>query len=148
MLLLSISTYPQKRFFKVYTDSAALVQDANTIVSDFSAKVNARTLAFVSQPVAVLNTQPFLIFYAPESNTVNLPIWQQVIPGQKDFFYELAGGKEKGEELFGLFFNGFYLAHELGHALRNATKKMLPIYIRMNMWPTKLPCFIGEKLDV
>jgi hypothetical protein len=30
----------------------------------------------------------------------------------------MAGSGEKGQELFGLFFNGFYLPHELGHALQ------------------------------
>jgi hypothetical protein len=33
----------------------------------------------------------------------------------KSLFTELNKSKSKGEEMFGLFFNGFYIIHELGH---------------------------------
>lgn len=107
----------------MYTDSATLVQDANHIVADFTGKVNAVSPVFTSWPEAILNTKPFLIFYSSRSNEVNLPIWSQVIPVQKQFFYELGGSEDKGKEMFGLFFNGFFLPHELGHALQHAANK-------------------------
>lgn len=119
LLLTSSTAFSQKQFFRLYNDSASLVQDANFIIADFSAKVNKLSPVFKTEPVAILNTQPFLIFYSPKLNRVNLPIWSQVIPQQKDFFYTLGGQEKKGREIFGLFFNGFYLPHELGHALQN-----------------------------
>lgn len=105
-------------FFRTYTDSAALVHDANRITADFVTRVNAIHPLIDSAPRAILNTKPFLIFYSPKANLVNLPLWDQVIPEQKQFFYKLAGDESKGRRLFGLFFNGFYLPHELGHALQ------------------------------
>ena len=123
ILFISLGAYSQKKFFHLYLDSALLVQDANYIVADFSVNLNAISPVFSSHPKAILNTKPFLIFYSPKSNQVNLPIWDQVIPQQKDFFYKLGGNEKKGKEIFGLFFNGFYLPHELGHAIQNAANK-------------------------
>ncbi|RYG18390.1 MAG: hypothetical protein EOO07_09055 [Chitinophagaceae bacterium] len=125
-IIIGFSSYSQKKLFCVYKDSASLVKDANDIVADFTAKVNSLRPVFDSQSVAILNTKPFLIFYSPKANKVNLPIWYQVIPSQKKFFFELAGGEKQGEELFGLFFNGFYLPHEMAHALQHAAKIKAP----------------------
>lgn len=122
-LILNISTNAQKKLFYVYSDSASLVNDANNIVSDFTSKVNAVKTVFTSNPLAILNTKPYLIFYSPKSNQVNLPIWHQVMRQQKDFFTKLLGSEKEGEKVFGLFFNGFYLPHELGHSLQKAANK-------------------------
>ena len=122
-LLISFLGFSQKKFFQIYSDSAALVKDANKIVADFSTAVNKIHPVFTSPPTAILNTQVYLISYSPKTNEVNLPIWRQVIPEQKKFFYELAGSEVQGRRMFGLFFNGFYMAHEMGHALQSAAKK-------------------------
>ena len=119
-LLLSMKGYSQQQLFHLYTDSATLISDANEVVADFVAKVNKINSVFTSKPVAILNTQPYLIFYSAKTNQINLPIWHQVMQQQKAFFTELSGSKEEGEKVFGLFFNGFYLPHEIGHALQNA----------------------------
>ena len=119
-MLVSIFVYSQDKLFKVYTDSAFLVNDANKIVDDFVDKVNAVSPVFTTKPLAILNTKPYLIFYSPKANQVNLPIWHQVMPQQKEFFTNIAGSEKEGEKVFALFFNGFYLSHELGHALQNA----------------------------
>lgn len=113
----------QHSFFKVYEDSAALVNDASHIVDDFVQRVNRINPVITAKPMAVLNTKPYLIFYSANANKINLPIWHQVIPPQKQFFYQLSGSEKGGEEVFGLFFNGFYLPHEMGHALQAAVKK-------------------------
>ena len=122
-LAASVNAIGQQNFFKPYTDSIKLVEDANIIVSDFTSRVNAIEFVMANQPRSIMNTRPFLIFYSPKSNVVNLPLWEQVMPAQKDFFYKLAGDSVEGRELFGLFFNGFYLPHELGHALQNFAKR-------------------------
>ena len=123
-LLTSSCVYSQKNFFRVYDDSTMLVKDANEIIAAFSTHFNVISPLFTAkQPTAILNTKPFLIFYSPKSNQVNLPLWKQVIPQQKEFFYKLGGSEKKGKEIFGLFFNGFYLPHELGHAIQTAANK-------------------------
>lgn len=113
----------QQKWFAVYTDSAALVTDANSIVDDFVQRVNAISPVMSAKPTAILNTKPYLIFYSSKANLVNLPIWDQVMAQQKSFFYQLANSEQEGKQVFGLFFNGFYLPHELGHALQSAVKK-------------------------
>ena len=122
-LLINMSTYGQKKLFHLYHDSASLVNDANNQIADFVAKVNAIQPVFTSKPLAVLNTKPYLIFYSPKGNQVNLPIWHQVMQQQKEFFTKLAGSEKEGEKVFALFFNGFYLPHELGHSLQSAANK-------------------------
>ncbi len=123
ILLTSLGAYSQRKLFRLYNDSATLVQDANYVIAAFSTHLNSISPMFNSQPKAILNTKPFLIFYSPKSNLINLPIWKQVISQQKEFFYKLGGNEKKGRKIFGLFFNGFYLPHELGHAIQNATNK-------------------------
>jgi hypothetical protein len=123
ILFFSVCAHAQNKLFHTYTDSASLIQDANDIIVEFTKSVNAMKMVFNSRPTAILNTKPFLIFYSPKTNQVNLPIWHQVSPEQKAFFTSMAESEKRGAELFGLFFNGFYLSHELGHALQKASGK-------------------------
>ena len=64
-----------------------------------------------------------MIYYY--DNTVNLPLWEQVIPELKGFFYELAGSEADGRKVFELFFNGYYLPHELAHAMQDSKEGSL-----------------------
>lgn len=122
----SLSMHAQGKMFKLYHDAAALTADANTVIKDFTVKVNAITPVMGVTPAAIVNTQPYLIFYLSKSNQVNLPVSREVIPEQKSFFTKLAGSAEEGEKMFGYFFNGFYVAHEMGHALQHTSGKSDP----------------------
>ena len=118
-LLLPVMLFSQTPLFKVYSDSAKLVQDAKIVTGDFMQQVYKTDISLKAiQPAAVLNTTPYLIFWDDSSQTANMPIWQQVIPPQKQFFIQLNQNNEaEGLRMFGLFFNGFYLPHELAHAV-------------------------------
>ena len=118
-LLLPFFLFSQSPLFKVYSDSASLVQDAKIVTGDFMQQVyKADESLKTIKPTAVLNTTPYLIFWDDSSQTANMPIWQQVIPQQKQFFIALNNNNEaEGLRMFGLFFNGFYLPHELAHAV-------------------------------
>ncbi len=125
ILTFTIAIYAnaENLWFSAYSDSAALVADANTIIQQMTEKIQ-NTNPEIQMPgnVAVKNTTPYLIYI--DSATVNLPMWEEVIPPQKKFFQEIAGSENEGKEVFGLFFNGFYIAHELGHSISaNAGKK-------------------------
>ena len=111
--------------FSTYTDSVKLVEDANTFIQDFSNDVKKVKPEVNISAKAILNTKPYLIFYSEKENVVNLPLWQQVIPDQQAFFTKLAGGDEEGQIVFGNLFNGYYLPHELGHALAQAANKTI-----------------------
>lgn len=118
-LLLPVFLFSQTPLFKVYSDSAKLVQDAKVVTDDFMQQVYKTDASLKAiKPTAVLNTTPYLIFWDDSSQTANMPIWQQVIPQQKQFFIQLNQNNEaEGLRMFGLFFNGFYLPHELSHAV-------------------------------
>ncbi len=115
----------QKNWFLPYEDSIEFVKDAQKITTSFENDIKKirPTIKFSIKPV--LNTTPYLIYYDDRNLTTNLPIWEQVIPQQKNFFYEVAGSQAEGKKAFGLFFNGFYLPHELGHALQDVIKDTL-----------------------
>lgn len=117
-----IQTEAQNKWFSTYSDSVALVSDANTIINQMTDRVHhANAEIKLRKNIAVKNTTPYLIYI--NSNTVNLPMWKEVIPQQKKFFAEIAGGENEGKEVFGLFFNGFYLAHEIGHSISASVGK-------------------------
>ncbi len=121
-LLLSFQGNAQNGWFKTYGDSAALKSDAEKIVHQFKQKVkSANSTIKLDDWKVVKHTTPYLIYI--ENKTANLPFWPEVIPQQKDFFTEVSGGKKEGKEVFGLFFNGFYLVHELGHGLAQSSGK-------------------------
>ena len=122
LLLFCIETNAQTNWFNTYTDSVALIRDANTIVTQFVSKVKGVDPSFDPQVLVVKNTTPYLIFI--NDSTVNLPFWMEVSADQKGFFSTVAGGQKEGREVFGLFFNGFYLAHELGHLLALTAHKV------------------------
>lgn len=113
----------QQKWFTLFTDSASLVNEGSKITNQFIKDIKKLTPAIEFNAKAVLNTTPYLIYYDDRDITANLPIWEQVIPDQKQFFYGLAGNETDGKKAFGLFFNGFYLPHELGHAFQHAVEK-------------------------
>jgi len=123
VFIMNVVTAQQKWFVK-FTDSAELISNAKSITAKFVKDVKKINPSIQFEINPILNTTPYLIFYNNENNekTANLPIWQQVIEPQKQFFYEIAGSQPEGERIFGLFFNGFYLPHELGHALQEITE--------------------------
>lgn len=116
-------SFAQQKWFTLYTDSTALVKDANDITSLFISDIQKIKSDIPLDIKTILNTSPYLIYY--ENKTVNLPLWSQVITEQKSFFYDVAGSEADGKNVFGLFFNGFYLPHELGHGLQHSVEKSL-----------------------
>ena len=108
----------QNKLFTTYTDSAKLVYNANLITTNFIALANKASKKINIKATAIVNTTPYLVFWDDSAKTVNLPLWHQVIPPQQQFFIALNDSNTtKGLAMFGLFFNGFYIAHELGHAI-------------------------------
>ncbi|MDQ8005920.1 MAG: hypothetical protein REI64_14045 [Pedobacter sp.] len=125
LCLVGTSVSAQNKLFETHTDSAKLVDNANLLIKQFIVDVNKIKPDLKLKTTGVLNTKPFLIFYNSRQDVVNLPLWSQVIAPQKDFFYKLAGSENEGVKVFGLLFNGFYLAHELGHAAQTSAQKTI-----------------------
>jgi hypothetical protein len=117
-LLIASLTNAQNKLFSTYTDAKILAQDANAIVTDFIKEATGANKNIDISATAILNTSPYLVYWDDSLKTVNLPLWTEVIAPQQQFFIALNDSNEKkGIEMFGLFFNGFYIAHELGHGI-------------------------------
>ncbi|MEM0575455.1 hypothetical protein [Flavobacterium polysaccharolyticum] len=110
----------QKKWFTTFPDSIALVKEAQMITQSFTKDIQKRVPKIKFDIKTVLHTTPYLIYFYKD--TANIPLWEQVIPEQKQFFYKIAGNEAEGKRIFGLFFNGFYLPHELGHAFEFVLK--------------------------
>ncbi|WP_422080982.1 hypothetical protein [Ulvibacterium sp.] len=119
-------TFAQEKWFVRFTDSISLVNNANKIATIFVDDIKKIKPDIKFDIKAIMNTTPSLIFYNENTKTVNLPLWEQLKPEQKNFFYEVAGNEESGKTAFGLFFNGFYLSHELGHTFQHQVQGSLP----------------------
>ena len=116
LLLLCLQTVKaQKKWFTIYQDSVALVKEATKISEKFKKDVYNFKKDDKFTTTTILNTTPYLIFFDGK-NQVNIPLWSQVLPELKAFTKEVTGSEEEGKRMFGLFFNGFYLIHEYGHA--------------------------------
>lgn len=107
----------QQKWFTVFTDSAKLLKTANPITNQFKKDIKKLQPNIRFNTDNIINTSPYLIYYGLNDH-VNLPLWSQVIPPIKQFFTGVGGSPQEGEKIFGLFFNGFYLIHEYGHALQ------------------------------
>lgn len=116
-LFLSSFAFAQKNWFKAYTDKDALAKDGVEVGNQFIADAKKIIPNLKNEPQIIVNTTPFLIYYDGEKNTVNLPLWSEVIPENQKYFEKITGNTKDGKKLYGLMFNGFYLPHELGHWL-------------------------------
>lgn len=127
LAIISNLTFAQKKWFTLYTDSIELVKDGNEVSMLFINDIKKIKPNIQFDVKTILHTTPYLIYYDEKAKekTANLPLWEQVIPEQKHFFYDVTGSKTDGKKVFGLFFNGFYLPHELGHAVQAITRGTL-----------------------
>ena len=121
-ILVILQINAQNKWFSTYSDQKALVADASKIVKQMKTKIhNANKDIKLTNNVVVKNTTPYLIYIYNDS--INLPFWEEVIEPQKNFFTEVSGGEIEGKKVFGLFFNGFYVVHEMGHSIAMSTGK-------------------------
>ncbi len=120
-MFFSNTMFAQNGWFKTYTDSIILLSDANRIKDQFSRDIKKIKPNSKFKVDLIFDTTPNLIFI--NNDTIHLPLWEEVDGNFKGLLEQLAGGAENGKEVFGLFFNGFYLAHELGHGFQFTVEK-------------------------
>lgn len=109
--------FAQNKLFKTFPDSTALNKTGDAFIESFVNEIHGiDTSLHLKAPKAVYNLMGPFYYY--DNNTMNLPVWSLSPQWYKDFCMEMAGSPEAGKEMFGLFFNGFYIPHELGHAIQ------------------------------
>lgn len=116
----------QNIWFKTHKDSTTLIQEANLIKDMFVQDINSIRPELEFSLKTTLKTSPMLIYY--NDKTAYLPLWEQLPEQMKNWFYAMGGDTLNGQKIFGLFFNGFYLPHELAHGFEDALKKLNQSY--------------------
>ena len=124
LLFSSGSILAQEKWFTVYSDSVSLSQDANRITIEFVQDVKKVGEGAQLNLKTVVNTTPYTNYYQYE--TVNISLWHETEQQMKEFLTFVTGSEGEGKKMFGLFFNGFYLPHELAHGLQDFTEGKLP----------------------
>lgn len=107
----------QDKLFSLYNDSASLVRDAKPMVADFNKRVNAIRPQLDFRVGFVIHTTPGMVYYAPKSKNVVTSLYHELPPDHKSFFVKYSNNEAEAKKFFAGFFNGFYIAHELGHGL-------------------------------
>jgi hypothetical protein len=122
VIIMVVNTvFAQENWFTTYSDSKTFMNDANRIKDQFVADIKDIQPDSKLNLHLVLNTTPSFIFIYRD--TVHLSLWEELIPEQKHYLSLISGGEEEGKEVFGLFFNGFYLPHELAHGFQFSVEK-------------------------
>jgi hypothetical protein len=107
----------QEVLFKLYVDSASLARDGAPIVADFNNRVNRVRPELAFDVGFLVYTTPAMVYYAPKSKNVVTSLYHQLPEEHKAFFNSYSDNEEDAKQFFSVFFNGFYIAHELGHGL-------------------------------
>lgn len=124
LLLVTLSSYnlslAQQQWFEVFPDTIGIKIKGVELVRDFQEMVTeVDSLIDLGGPTLSYNA--WGPFYLQPQNTIYLPIWDLSPQEFQIFCADLAGSQSDGKRMFGLFFNGFYVAHEVAHALQFAT---------------------------
>lgn len=120
-----ITAKAQNNYFEIYTDSAILKNQNDELIRDIEAKVKLVETSFSFKG---LTTEIPKIFmpgqYRSKTNKIYQLTWQIGGPPMESFLTEMGGSPDKGKSLAALFFYGFFLPHEVGHALQYNTNKV------------------------
>ena len=109
--------YAQDKLFSLFTDSASLVRIAKPMVADFNKRVNAIRPQLDFKVGFVVKTTPGMVYYDPKSKNVVTSLYHELPVEHKTFFVTYSDNEAEAKKFFAGFFNGFYIAHELGHGL-------------------------------
>lgn len=120
-LILSNLLSAQNKVFEVYTDSAQLIKDNDALITDIENRVKTLDPTFSFKGLRTVTDNSPGGYFLGKQNIIHHATWDI----EEKFIGQLAanitGGPEKGKEFVGLFVHGFFLAHEIGHALQYHT---------------------------
>lgn len=128
ILLLStvcIVVKAQNHYFEIYTDSAALKNQNDEIIRDIEAKIRVVKPSFSFKGLSTEIPKTFMPGqYRSKTNKIYQLTWQVGGPPMEEFLAEVGGSKENGKALAAMFFYGFFLPHEVGHAFQYHANKV------------------------
>ncbi len=124
-LVLSSFSFGQNKYFEIYNDSALLKKDNNALIKEFERQMQKVNPAFSFKSLTTEIPAQFMPGqYSEKTNKIYLPLWQTSIPAMESFLTDVGGSRENAMKLANLFFYGYFLPHEVGHALQFNTKRV------------------------
>lgn len=125
LLIIGTSVKAQNRYFEIYTDSASLKNQNDKLISDIERIVKRIEPNFSFKGLTTEIPNTFMPGqYREKAHKIYLNTWQVGGPPMEGFLTNATGSKEEGERMAALFFYGFFLPHEVGHALQYQTKNV------------------------
>lgn len=128
LMLLScffITAKSQNNYFEIYTDSIALKNQNNELIHDIETQIKRIEPSFSFKGLTTEIPTTFMYGqYRTKTNKIYLQPWQIGGPPMESFLTEISGSPEKGNSLAALFFYGFFLPHEVGHAFQYHSKTL------------------------
>lgn len=103
-------------FFETHEDSISLVTLVDALSTDFYNK--ARKAGFSMKPEyrISMKTTPLLIYYDGNYN-IHYPYWYDLDDSTKKALLSITENEAEAKKIFGMFFNTFYIPHEMAHYL-------------------------------
>jgi|SRR6218665_549028 len=119
LFLMGVTAKAQNRFFEIYTDSAALKDQNDKLIRDVEKRIQLASPAFSFKGLTTEISKTFMPGqYRTKPNKIFFNTWQVGGPPMEKFLTDVGGSAENGNKMAALFFYGFFLPHEIGHALQ------------------------------
>lgn len=112
----------QNKYFEIYTDSAALKNQNDALIRDVETRIKSIEPSFSFKELTTEIPNRFMPGqYRSKTNKIYLNTWQIGGPPMQGFLNEVGGNTANGNALAAMFFYGFFLPHEIGHAFQHHT---------------------------
>lgn len=115
----------QNHYFEIYTDSAALKNQNDELIRDIENRIKVMHPSFSFKGLTTEIPKTFMPGqYRSKTNKIYQLTWQVGGPPMESFLADVGGSAENGKALAAMFFYGFFLPHEVGHAFQYHTNKV------------------------
>jgi len=123
--LIGLTAEAQNNYFEIYTDSAALKDQNDKMIREFEKQVKRVSPSFSFNGLTTEIPKKFMPGqFRHKPNKIYHTTWEVGGPPMQGFLNEMTGSPEKGKALAAMFFYGFFLPHEIGHALHFHTNRV------------------------
>ena len=122
LLLMGMTAQAQNHYFEIYNDSAALKNQNDKLIAEIEKRLQLAAPTFSFNGLTTEIPNKFMPGqYRQKTNKIYLNTWQVGGPPMEKFLTDVGGNPENGKSMAALFFYGFFLPHEIGHALHYQT---------------------------
>lgn len=109
----------QNKWFEIYDDAKIFQKNMEGLIHDFEKQVQFIDSSFslIDLDVEIKNDLPYG-YYSPSENKIYLPLWKTAPQWTKDLVAQILGSEAEEKKLAGLFYNGFFMPHEIAHSFQ------------------------------